>query len=95
MGANLKNTACQLVVRKGRQTCRMEIHWNDAAMRRVLGDAHGSLRAEVERKVRGIRCKTHGESPRVELQPTVQGADIVILGCCEELKERAAKEARL
>lgn len=50
-----------------------------------------AVKADIQRKVKGIRCPRHGQTARVSFVRTSQGFDTNLSGCCDELIQRVRK----
>lgn len=53
-----------------------------------------AAKENVKQKLSGVRCLTHGQSPKVTFRETSQGFDVSISGCCGELTERTRRALR-
>ena len=63
----------------------MGVTWNFDQEKRRAAFAHG-----IEKKLSGVRCPTHGETPSVSFD---ESGKLAIRGCCDPLV--AAAHARL
>lgn len=53
------------------------------------------VRKEIERKLRGLRCPTHGQSPKPAFRNTAAGLEVSVAPpCCDELAARIRRVLR-
>ena len=50
-----------------------------------------ALKADIEKRVRSVRCLEHGQTARVSFVKTSQGFDTKLSGCCDVLIERVQR----
>jgi hypothetical protein len=72
----------------------IEVKWDPNAECRIMAEARESLKREVERAVRSVRCLTHGQVPSVTFSPSGDWFTAEITGCCDAAVKRAEAAIR-
>jgi hypothetical protein len=60
-------------------------------VRRLREAPFEALKADIQKKVRSVRCPKHGQTARVSFVKTSRGFDMKISGCCDALIERVQR----